>query len=210
MCWREEHECERCGRSDGKARRRCQSCLHRTCRGALRDAEFVQRMRSQGVLGNELLGDLASKTSLNAPGHINLGEFCLFKLRVLCEFLFFTGEVRMLGVGLRTDRNILSRCHGHRAGNKASYPCQQHIVLGGCCRGYSQDQARRRDDPIICAEYGGPKPSNSFDKMFLLMRATHGLALICWIAASSTGYASAKWHHRILDLIYHAAMNRSI
>jgi hypothetical protein len=58
-------------------------------------------------------------------------------------------EIRRFGIGLRAHRNIFACRHGHCARDQAGDPGHQHIVTGGACCGYAQEQARGRDDPVI-------------------------------------------------------------
>ena len=89
----------------------------------------------------------------------------------------------MFGVGLRTDRDIFSRRHGHGAGDQTSHTRKQDIALGAPGRGHAENETCGRDDAVVCPEHGCTQPSDSFDKMALFVKATHGSA----------------WLHTVLD-----------
>src|SRR6516164_11173515 len=51
---------------------------------------------------------------------------------------------------------------------------EQDVGLRRCGRSHTQNQARGRDDPVICAQHGSAKPSDPPDKMRLVVYAGHG------------------------------------
>jgi hypothetical protein len=76
-----------------------------------------------------------------------------------------------IGVGLRTDGDILAGGHRHHAGDQAGDARYQDIVLCRGRRGDTEDQARCRDDTIVGPEYGGSQPLDAGDEMALRMNA---------------------------------------
>ncbi len=130
-------------------------------------------MRAQGVLDHQLLGNFASEPLLDATRDIDLSEFFPLEHGVVGKLTFFTREVGMLGIGLRTDRDILASRHRHGAGNKPGHAGQQNIVAG-CRRGrHAQYQAGGRYDPVVGAEHGCSQPADALNKVILAVKATH-------------------------------------
>ena len=82
------------------------------------------------------------------------------------EFLqHMLGEVRLFGVSLRADRDILPRRHRHRASHKPGQPGDHDLGLAGACGRDADDEARGRDKTIVGSENGGPQPADAMHHM---------------------------------------------
>ena len=55
-------------------------------------------------------------------------------------------------------------------------PDSETSVLEAAAEATPRIRTRRRNDTVICAKDGGPKPSNAFDEMALCMKAPHPLS----------------------------------
>jgi len=69
-----------------------------------------------------VVGNLAGQIGLDAARDIDLSQFFPLEHRVVHQLALLTREVGVLGIGLRTDRNILAGRHRHRAGDQPATP----------------------------------------------------------------------------------------
>ena len=132
-------------------------------------------MGAQGVLRHELLGNLPRQRRVDTALDVDVGELLLLERSVLAQLLALACEVGLLGVGLRTDGDILAGGHRHGAGHQPGDARDQHRVLGRGRRGHADDQARGRDDPVVGPEHGSTQPPDTADQMVLglLAKAAH-------------------------------------
>jgi len=54
--------------------------------------------------------------------------------------------------------------------------CLFRIRLGGCSRSYAENDTRRRDYTVICAEHGGAQPPNTTDEVAFFVTSTHHIS----------------------------------
>lgn len=74
-------------------------------------AQFVAGVAAQGVAFGQLDGDLFGQIAGQPARLIDTGQFLEFGIRCLCKLLLLAGKVGLLGIGLRTDRDVLTRRH---------------------------------------------------------------------------------------------------
>jgi len=60
-------------------------------------------MSRQGSFCHQLLRNLSCKRRFEAAPYVDLGKLFLFKLHVIAQLIAFPREIRLFGVGLRTD-----------------------------------------------------------------------------------------------------------
>jgi hypothetical protein len=139
----------------------------------------VRRAHAQRILRHELLGHLTCECPIDAASDVNLGKLFQFKRGCLAQFLAFARKVCLLGVGLRTDGDILAGSHRHRTSHQSGNTGNQHIALGCGRRGDTDDQACRLDDTVFSAEHRGAQPTDAADEVIFLMlaQASHKIQL---------------------------------
>lgn len=117
----------------------------------LGDPKFVAGMRPDGVTFGQLYGDLFGKITIEAA--LDIDPCKLFQLRFgrFRQFTHFPREVRLFGIGLRTDRDILARCHGHRACHEPGKAGYQDFGLSRTGRG-NAPRGLTSDDPVTGAQ----------------------------------------------------------
>lgn len=123
------------------------------------DAEFDFRVCRQGVFRGEFNSDLVGEFIRETTLPVETGE--LFKLftRHRFEFPLFLRDDRFLRVALGAHRHVLATGHGERArddGGDTGGCDGEHVVRCGCRD--TDDDARRLDDAVVCAEHSGPQP----------------------------------------------------
>ena len=130
-------------------------------------------MRLERVFRHQLIGHLFSKRAVQSALLINGDQLCTFRRRTVRKLRLFLGDVRCLGIGLRTDRDIFPRRHRHRACDKSGRPCQQHgraVSSGG---GHTEHEAGCGNNAVIGTKDRCPQPTDPFQKMRLGVSAGH-------------------------------------
>ena len=115
-------------------------------------------MGTERIVGHQLPGHLLGKVRFDTAAHIDLRQLLPLESRLACEFAALAREIGLLGVGLGTHRNIFSRCHRHGTGDQSRHAGDQHVAMR---RRHTDDQARRRNDPVICPQHRGAEPANA-------------------------------------------------
>jgi hypothetical protein len=126
-------------------------------------------MGGQSTMGRELLGDLLRKRQIEAAFDVDRCQFRKLGGRLGLDFPAFAGEVGSFGVGLGTDRDLLTRRHRHRPGDQPGYTRDQDAMAGCVGRRHPQDEARRRYDAVIRTHDGRAQPADAFCSMSLAM-----------------------------------------
>ena len=63
-------------------------------------------------------------------------------LRFGGKFVFLSLEIRLLGIRLRADRDVLAGRHGQRASHKTRYAGDQDVLAGRLRRSHADDKTR--------------------------------------------------------------------
>ena len=113
------------GQKGGQKRRRSRArregscgghgCLNGPRQAQFRDAKLITRMRPQGVMGHELVGNLDRESRAEPTADIDPCELLPFGVWGRGEFLSLSDKVRTLGIGLGADRDILAGRHRESA-----------------------------------------------------------------------------------------------
>ena len=77
------------------------------------NTQFVARMGFERIMLGQGLGDFGCEFKRQAPRHIDIAQFFEFSFGEGGQFLGFTLHIGGFAIGLRTDRNIFPRRHGH-------------------------------------------------------------------------------------------------
>jgi hypothetical protein len=125
----------------------------------------------QGIFRHQLLGNLPRKDLIDTPLDVDFSKLIKLKLSILTLLLAFAHEIGLFGVGLRAYGHILAGGHRHGASHQSRDTRDQDIVLrrGRC--GNADDQACRRDNPIVGAEDRCSQPPNAVDEVILRVQA---------------------------------------
>ncbi len=110
--------------------------------------------------------------------HINPGKLVLFGTALRLKFVTFPSEVSLLGVGLRTDGNILPSRHREGSGDQAGDTRKQNLLPSRICCRYTGNKACGRNNPVVRPQNRRAKPPNSLRAMLFPMshkysRGTH-------------------------------------
>jgi hypothetical protein len=106
-------------RAGREGQRRGHGGLHRARGRGLGDAQFLARVDRQRILCHQRFGNLSRQSRFEPALLVDAGKLIDFLRPLLGEFLGLAREVRLLGVGLRTDRHVLTGSHRHGAGDEA-------------------------------------------------------------------------------------------
>ena len=124
---------------------------------------------------HQLHGHLMRQLRVEPAAPVDGSQFFHFVLGVLGELAAFAFEVGLFGVGLRADRDVFPRGHRQRACRQARDARQQHGRARGAAGGHADDQAGRRDEPVIGAQNGGAQPADAVGHMaFGMVRGHRG------------------------------------
>ncbi|KJC56602.1 hypothetical protein UP10_33465 [Bradyrhizobium sp. LTSPM299] len=113
-------------------------------------------MRAQRIAGHQLLSDRLCQSTVQTALDVNVGQLPGFSGGVFAELLAFARDIRRLRVGLRTHRDILPRCHGHRAGDKPRDACNQHALMRAMRVRDADDEAGSGKDSVIRSQHRCP------------------------------------------------------
>ena len=117
-------------------------------------------MRRERIFRHQLAGHQPGEVRLETPLHVNGNELLFFGFRLRRQLVSFEIEVGAFGVRLRADRHIFTRCHGQGTGDQAGDTREQDFVTVGAGGRDADDQAGRRDDPVIGSEDCGAQPAD--------------------------------------------------
>ena len=170
-------------------------------RGDFRNPKLIARMGDQGIFRHQLLGNLPRKGLIDTTLGVDFSELIKFKLDILTQLLAFVHEIRLFCVGLRANGHILASGHRHGARYQSRDTRDQDIVLrrGRC--GNADDQACRRDNPIVGAEDRCSQPPNAVDKVVLRVQVRRRLmftSAVLWAGRPSTTRCKGVTRRRII------------
>ena len=74
--------------------------------GYLRHAELLPRVHCHRTLRHQLHGDLASEAQVDRALDADVGKLLVLELDVLAELVALASQLGVLGVELRTDRDV--------------------------------------------------------------------------------------------------------
>ena len=187
---RDQDHRERQHRPRCEGARRRQGRLDRTGGRHLRDAELIPRMGAERVLRHQLIGDLSREARFDAALDVDQGELLVLEGGLARELRSLARKIGLLGVGLRADRNVLACRHGHGASDQPGDAGDQHLRTRGRGSRHTDDQARRRDEPVIGAEYGCPQPADARHKVAFGMQTAHDFLRRPPLVPSGPGWRS--------------------
>ena len=170
---------ERQRRPDGEGDRRGQRGLHRAGDVPGGDAQFVADMGAQRIVSHHLGSHLPCQGRLDAAADVDGGELAVFAVAIHAEFVLLALDVGLFRVGLRMHRDVFAGCHRHRAGNQAGHAGEHHGLASGAGGRYADQQAGRRDDAVVRAEYRGAQPAVVVGSMPFVVTPRH-LAILAW------------------------------
>jgi hypothetical protein len=128
-------------------------------------AKFVAGMGGEGVLRRQLFGDLAGQRGVEAAVLVNPRKFVQFGVRLFLQRALLALEVSGLEIRLRADGDEFARRHRHGACRPSGEGRGQDLAPARRGGGDADDQARRRDEPVVCAEHRGAEPAGAVNKM---------------------------------------------
>ena len=159
--------------ADGEARRRRQRRLHRPRAERLGNAELVARVRTQRVVGHQLLGNLLRERVGDAAADVDRRQLPPLALIVGGKFTALQVERGLFGIGLRADRNVLARRHRHRARDEAGDPRDHHAGMRRMRRRDPEHQACGRNDAIVGAQHRRAQPADAVRAMSFAVAGWH-------------------------------------
>ena len=124
-------------------------------------SQFVARVGAKRVVRHQLIGDGFRDLRVEAAANVYRGQLLTFVVRFCGEAPPLEFQFGLFGIGLRTDRHILTGRHRQRAGDQAGKAGQDNgmaISLRGCD---ADDQAGRGNNAVVRAEHGSPQPTNA-------------------------------------------------
>ena len=124
-------------------------------------------MGAQGIFRHQLLGNLPRNSLIHATLDVDFGKLIELKFRILAQFLALSREIRLFGIGLRTDRHILAGGHRHGASHQSCDTRDQDGVWRRSRRGNADDQARGRENAVIGPENRCSQPADAVDEVVL-------------------------------------------
>ena len=104
---RKRHQ-QRESRADRECCCRRQSCLNRPCRGCCRDPQLIAGMGTERIVFHQLLSDLPRQRRGQTAFDIDCLQLSQFALAIVTQLLPFARDIRLLGIGLRADRDIFA------------------------------------------------------------------------------------------------------
>ncbi len=132
------------------------------CRGRARRIsempEFIARMSAERILRHQLRRNFRGEPRIEAAFDVDRCKLPVFGVEVVLEFLAFTREIRVFRVGLRADRDVFTRRHGHRAGHEAGKAGDQDGAAVSTGGGDADYETRCRDDSVVRTKDRRPKP----------------------------------------------------
>ena len=108
-------------------------------------------MCAQRIVRHQLPGNLTRECFIQSATDIDGRQFTVFKLTISGKFFSFAIEVRVFGVGLRTDRNILASRHRHRPGDQSRNAGHHDVSTSGLGGGHSNNQTGGGHNAIVSA-----------------------------------------------------------
>ena len=178
---------EGCGDADGRPRRRgrdtdgdqrqdraareresrCPGGLQRTGAPPILETELVARMGFQRARTGQLDRDLVRQIGRQSTALVDRGELAQLAARIRTKLPLLEPEIRLLGVTLRTHRDVLAGGHRQRARCETG-DARGHDRAARRAGGRdTEDQAGRRHDPVVGAEHRRPQPVGSVTEMRL-------------------------------------------
>jgi len=122
-------------------------------------------MSREIIVLRKLYRNLPREGVLNTTAYVNLRQLLEFGLRGGIERRPLRLQIRALGVGLRTDRDVFTGGHRHGPRHKPRDARNQDAISVGRSRRNANNQTGGRDDAVIGAQYGRAQPADSMDEM---------------------------------------------
>ena len=136
----------------------------------LADPEFVTQMNSQGVCLGQFDRDALRQLVGQPLGPVDRGELGQLAIGHVVELPALLGYVGMLGVTLRTNRNVFAERHRRCTRYETSHPRGQDRAPGRVRGRDAEDQTRGRDESVVRAQHHGSQQTHTMTRMTLPMR----------------------------------------
>ena len=149
---RQEDRDQRQQRADGERHQRGAGSVPRVGEVVGVDAELGLRVRSEGVVGGQLLGDLERECGGEALGRVEARQLGQLRLGLLAQLADLLGDQRLLRVALGAHRDVLAHRHAHGTGGEAGEPRREDHPAVGRGRRDADDEAGRRHDAVVGAQ----------------------------------------------------------
>ena len=166
-----------------------QGRLNGPCRGCIGNSELVTCVGTQDIPCTQLLGHLARESGIETACDVNPSELVEFALWIGGQLCRLASEIRLLGVRLRTDRNIFTSRHRHCARHQSSGARKQHGRPIRICGRDADYEACSRHEAIIGTKDRCSEPADAGNEVTLRMNMerAHGQSLSfsgLWLAWS--------------------------
>ena len=122
--------------------------------------QFVPRMGAKRVLCHHLVGHCLGRGAVNAAALVNLHQLLPLEFGLVYLFCRLPRQFCTFGVGLRADRDIFTRRHGHGASKQRRNAGHNDGIAGrlGCC--HAHNQAGGGNYPVIGAQHRSAQPAD--------------------------------------------------
>ena len=150
---------ERNNAADSEANRRSRRGLERPRPKCIGNTDVVARMCTERIARHQLLGDTASEFWFDTAPHIDAGQLGALIVIGNLKRMFLDFKVSALGVGLRSDRHILTSPHGKGSRDKACNAGEQDGGRTRMSSGDTEHQTRGRQYAIVRTENTRAEPA---------------------------------------------------
>jgi hypothetical protein len=122
------------------------------------NSQLEFRVGGERIVSGQFLGGLARGLRGETSCLVKAGQLVQLGIGLEFQFLAFSVQQCPFGVALSADRHIFANRHRQRAGGQPGDAGSEHRLPFGGGSGDADDNASRRDDPIVGAQDAGPKP----------------------------------------------------
>ena len=157
----------------------------------LGQAKLVAQMRAQSIMRGELVGNLLGKIGGQSAILVNRYKLQPLGPGLVLQLPGFLGPLRLLAIGLRTDRDIFARSHRHRPGHQPGECGEQDRLLRGGGGGHPDDQTGGRDNPVIRPQRAASLPGQAGVFHYALL--PRWIPICSNIPVSDPGVSSGSW-----------------
>ena len=123
--------------------------------GSMRSSSL--RVRGERIVSGQLGGGLARGLRGETSCFVKGGQLVQLGIGLQLQLLAFSVEHCPFGVALGADRHIFANRHRQRAGGQPRDARGEHRRPFSGSGGNADNNARRRDDPVVGAQDGGAK-----------------------------------------------------